>query len=195
MAICTSRTVDRLSGKLRCPPCASTRGRFHKTCQNKGGNCLLCLNVATPLENEEKLTPKSYAHFMCKRSNSFTPTFYARSYATLLTSLEDIFISQHSIVCVKSYHSENKTIIYMLLPVIAIMKALKCKTLGECVAWQVMVKVPMMILNCNCIKYCQKDAQLHALLSHKLILLPSHLSALTIMLKGISQQMTASEKA
>ena len=60
-AICTRRTIGRFSGKLRQkgpadpnPPCASTRSRYliiiiHKTRKNRGGNCLLCLNVATPL--------------------------------------------------------------------------------------------------------------------------------------------------
>ena len=63
-AICTRRTIDRFSGKLRRkgladpnPLCASTRGCYliiiiiHKTRKNRGGNCLLCLKVATPLHS------------------------------------------------------------------------------------------------------------------------------------------------
>ena len=63
-AICTRRTIDRFSGKLRWkgladpnPLCASTRGCYliiiiiHKTRKNRGGNCLLCLKVATPLHS------------------------------------------------------------------------------------------------------------------------------------------------
>ena len=60
-AICTRRTIDRLSGKLRRkgpadpnPPCANTRSRYlfiiiHNPRKNRGVNFLLCINVATPL--------------------------------------------------------------------------------------------------------------------------------------------------
>ena len=59
---------------------------------------------------------------------------------------------------------------------ILLMKALKCKTLGTCMAWQVRQiadddsEVQLYSIAIN-------DTLLHALLSHKLILLPSHLSA------------------
>ena len=59
-AICTRRTIDQSTLRRKGladpnPLCASTRGRYliiiiiHKTRKNRGGNCLLCLTVATPL--------------------------------------------------------------------------------------------------------------------------------------------------
>ena len=64
------------------------------------------------------------------------------------------------------------------------MKALKCKTLSACVAWQVMVS--SQIAHDDSEVQIHLDIYIQCLLNHKLIPLPSYLSAQNIMLKSYS---------